>query len=113
MIEISDEQMHRIAELRFIALLEKRIGEFEETELHFNQEERAEMLAYSRGLAAYGITTIRGCLVMCHLYWEFGDAMSRIPAFAEILADTQASEADKVQAHWLLRTQVLAALQGE
>lgn len=52
--------------------------------------------------------------MLCHLFVDLGlDCIEKIPAFAEVLADERAGEDEKMQALWLIRTALFAALRQE
>lgn len=103
--------MHRDV---FARLLEVRISEQEEQPVALGEPVREQLWTLAQALSAHGIHSIRGCLVVCHIAWEMGpEVFDRVPAFGAVLRDPSANEGDKVEALWLLRTQLLASLKGE
>ncbi|MBI5276016.1 MAG: hypothetical protein HY854_06095 [Burkholderiales bacterium] len=114
MLTFTQAQFDAMQRDTFFRLLQERISAMEGQAVVLEPDTREELWNIAQGLQQYGITTIRGCLVMCHVVWEMGpESLTKIAAFNEILTDPTSSEADKVDAIWLLRTQLLAALEED
>ena len=63
--------------------------------------------------AQWGIRSIGACLVVAHLVIDLGPGcIERLPGFLAVASDTKLSEAQKVQQLWLLRSVLLAELEG-
>lgn len=111
MLTISNTQMTQFAQANFVNLFQRRVSELEGEALTLSTEDSALLCSAAAGLTKYGIESVRGCLVVCHVLWDMGlDCLEKLPAFKAIVYDPRASEADKVDAVWLVRTQLFAAL---
>lgn len=113
MLRFSQAQFDALRRATFVRLLESRIADEEGQDIRLSEPQATEMWQEAEGLANFGIRSIRGCLVVCHIIWEMGRAgLERIPAFQMVLNDPVATEPDKVDALWALRTQLLSSLEG-
>lgn len=114
MLNFSAAQFEQLTQDTFFKHLEDRIADEEGVWFELSASDRLILWDAAKQAERFGITSIRACLVLCHIFWEMGiDCIERVPAFAEIMRDEKASEDIKVEALWLLRTQFFAALRKE
>lgn len=114
MLAINQNQLDQITKSSFFYHLEKRLSLTEGAEIELMATQRDILWDAAHKAQTYGIVSLEGCLTLCHLYFELGfDCTQTIPAFATVLSDSQASELDKIDALWSIRTALLLALQRE
>lgn len=111
MLRFTEDQMELLQRGTFMRLLERRISEHEEQVVRLDDQVRTHLWELAESLRPFRIDSIRGCLVVCHICWELGpDILERLPPFATVLRDPAAGEAEKVNALWAMRTQLLSTL---
>jgi hypothetical protein len=114
MLAFSQEQLNQMAQATFFRKLEEQIEAERAAPVRFSPEQRKALWAAAQDAQKHGIQSIGACLLLCQIFFELGlDCIEKIPAFAVVLADANASEGEKIEALWATRTAMFAALSQE
>ncbi len=102
-----------MAKSSFCRHLERRLAVTEGHPIELSGAQRDALWTGAGDAARYGITSLGGCLALCHIYFELGlDCVQRYKVFQAVLTDPRATESEKVEALWVLRSRLFAILRG-
>ncbi|MEI7774611.1 MAG: hypothetical protein WCK17_07525 [Verrucomicrobiota bacterium] len=113
MLQLTQMQLDLLAKASFFRYLALRLAVTEGKPIQLSGPQRDVLWQVAQDAAAYGITSLEGCLVLVHIHFEMGlDCIQNYEAFQTVLSDSKASEREKIDALWTIRSGLFATLLG-